>query len=160
VDVPRVAQLINKSNQFNLTTRRRSEADLTALMNDPAYLGFSVRLRDRFGDHGLISVIIGRKEGETMVVDTWLMSCRVLKRQVEDTVLNELARLAGERGCTRLEGHYLPTAKNGMVREFYPKMGFALVRAEEDSTSYELPLGSYAPRPTHIQIVRHAYEPS
>ena len=96
VDVPRLSQLINKSNQFNLTTRRRTEADILALMKDPDYAGFSVRLKDRFGDHGLISIVIGRQEGATMLVDTWLMSCRVLKRQVEDEVLNELARLAQE----------------------------------------------------------------
>jgi len=159
VDVPRVSQLINKSNQFNLTTRRRSEADLTVLMTDPAYVGFSVRLRDRFGDHGLISVMIGRQEGETMHIDTWLMSCRVLKRQVEDEVLNELARLARSRDCTRLEGIYRPTPKNGMVREFYLKMGFNLVYRDETSTRYELPIEHYQPRPTRIKIVRRAYEP-
>jgi FkbH-like protein len=160
VDVPRVSQLINKSNQFNLTTRRRSEADLTALMNDPACIGFSVRLRDRFGDHGLISVVIGRKDDATMKIDTWLMSCRVLKRQVEDEVLNELARLARARECVRLEGFYLPTAKNGMVRDFYSKMGFALISSDDTSARYELPLLKYQPRPTNIHVLRRACEPS
>jgi FkbH-like protein len=79
VDVPRLSQLINKSNQFNLTTRRRSEAEVIAVMNDPEYVGYSMRLKDRFGDHGLISIVIGKKAGETMQIDTWLMSCRVLK---------------------------------------------------------------------------------
>ena len=94
VDVPRLSQLINKSNQFNLTTHRRSEAEVIAVMNDPNFIGYSVRLKDRFGDHGLISIVIGEKAGDTMKIDTWLMSCRVLKRQVEEEVLNELARLA------------------------------------------------------------------
>jgi len=160
VDFPRVSQLINKSNQFNLTSRRRSEADLVALMNDPAYIGFSVRLRDRFGDHGLISVLIGHKEGDVIKIDTWLMSCRVLKRQVEDEVLNELARVAQARGCLRLEGLYLPTAKNGMVRDFYPKMDFTLVYSDEISAHYELPVGLFRPHRTHIRIVRRSYEPS
>lgn len=160
VDLPRVSQLINKSNQFNLTTRRRSEAELTVLMNDPACIGFSVRLRDRFGDHGLISVVIGHREGTVMQIDTWLMSCRVLKRQVEDEVLNELVRLGKARGCTRLEGLYLPTPKNGMVRDFYLKMGFTLISGEETPSRYELPIGSFPPRTTRIKIVRRAYEPN
>ncbi len=112
VDVPRLSQLINKSNQFNLTTRRRSEAEVIAVMNDSQHVGYSVRLKDRFGDHGLISIVIGKKAGKTMHIDTWLMSCRVLKRQVEEEMLNELTRLAKERGCARLEGVYLPTPKN------------------------------------------------
>jgi FkbH-like protein len=128
VDVPRLSQLINKSNQFNLITRRRSEAEVIAVMNDPEHVAYSMRLKDRFGDHGLISVVIGKKCGETMHIDTWLMSCRVLKRQVEEEILNELARLARARGCTRLEGIYLPTAKNEMVRDFYSRMGFSLTR--------------------------------
>ena len=93
-NVPRLSQLINKSNQFNLTTRRRSEAEITALMQNPAMIAFSMRLKDRFGDHGLISVVIGEKVNSVLSLDTWLMSCRVLKRQVEDEVLNEMARLA------------------------------------------------------------------
>ena len=94
VDVPRLAQLINKSNQFNLTTRRRTEAEVQALIRQPDHVGLSVRLQDRFGDHGLISIVVGRETGDSLVIDTWLMSCRVLKRQVEELVLNELARLA------------------------------------------------------------------
>ena len=134
-DVPRLAQLINKSNQFNLTTRRRTEADIHALMSDPDYVGFSVRLKDRFGDHGLISIVVGHKSGDTMDIDTWLMSCRVLKRQVEEEVLNELARLAASRGCARLKGVYLPTAKNEMVRDFYTRMGFTLTAENENAVN-------------------------
>ena len=99
VDVPRLGQLINKSNQFNLTTRRRSDADILTLMREPDCIGFSVRLKDRFGDHGIISIVIARKQDQAMTIDTWLMSCRVLKRQVEDEVLNELARLATAHAC-------------------------------------------------------------
>ncbi len=109
VDAPRLSQLINKSNQFNLTTRRRTEAEVLAVMNDPGFVGYSMRLNDRFGDHGLISIVIGQKVDGAMKIDTWLMSCRVLKRQVEEEVLNELVRLAKLRGCQRLEGIYLPT---------------------------------------------------
>jgi len=158
VDAPRLSQLINKSNQFNLTTRRRTEADIHTLMNDPDYVGFSVRLKDRFGDHGLISIVIGQKQNGTMKIDTWLMSCRVLKRQVEEEVLNELARLAAVRGCVRLEGLYLPTAKNEMVRDFYTRMGFTLLSESEQSREFERALEGYKPAPTKIRVVRRAFD--
>jgi FkbH-like protein len=159
VDVPRLSQLINKSNQFNLTTRRRSEAEVTAVMNDPEYAGYSMRLKDRFGDHGLISIVIGRQAGETMHLDTWLMSCRVLKRQVEEEVLNEAARLAKARGCTRLQGVYLPTPKNEMVRDFYGRMGFTLTTESETKREFVLRLDNFQPLPTMIKVTRRAYEP-
>jgi FkbH-like protein len=126
MDVPRLVQLINKSNQFNLTTRRRTEAEIQALMQDSKFSCFSLRLKDRFGDHGLISVVIAREVENMMTVDTWLMSCRVLKRQVEDEVLNELVRRARNHDCVKLEGVFLSTPKNEMVRDFYPRMGFSL----------------------------------
>ena len=160
VDVPRLSQLINKSNQFNLTTRRRSEAEVSAVMNDQNFIGYSVRLKDRFGDHGLISVVIGEKVGDAMKVDTWLMSCRVLKRGVEEETLNELVRLAKMKSCTRLEGIYLPTPKNEMVRDFYSRMGFTLTAESETKRAFELRLEKFSPRPTKIQIARHAYDPS
>jgi FkbH-like protein len=160
VDVPRLSQLINKSNQFNLTTHRRSEAEVIAVMNDPQMIGFSMRLKDRFGDHGLISIVIGQKAGETMRIDTWLMSCRVLKRQVEEEVLNELARLAEARGCRKLAGLYLPTAKNEMVRDFYARMGFTLTGESEIKREFEMALDAFRPVSTRIKIARRAYEPS
>jgi FkbH-like protein len=160
VDAPRLSQLINKSNQFNLTTRRRSEAEVLTVMNDPCFVGYSVRLKDRFGDHGLISVVIGQKVEDTMKIDTWLMSCRVLKRQVEEEGLNELARLAGLRGCCRLEGIYLPTAKNEMVRDFYLRMGFTLTAESETKREFELALETFQSLPTKIKITRRAYESS
>ena len=159
VDVPRLSQLINKSNQFNLTTRRRSESEVIAVMNDPGQVGYSVRLKDRFGDHGLISIVIGKKNGETMHIDTWIMSCRVLKRQVEEEVLNELARLARARDCRQLEGVYLPTAKNEMVRDFYARMGFSLTRENGTGREFELKLDAFHTIPTKIKITRRAYEP-
>ena len=158
VDVPRLSQLINKSNQFNLTTRRRSEAEVIAVMNDPQHVGYSVRLKDRFGDHGLISIVIGRKNDSVMHLDTWLMSCRVLKRQVEEEVLNELARLAKERCCARLEGVYLPTPKNDMVRDFYSRMGFSLTHEDDKRREFELKLDTFQTIPTKIKITRRAYQ--
>jgi FkbH-like protein len=159
VDVPRLSQLINKSNQFNLTTYRRSEAEVLAVMNDPNFIGYSMRLKDRFGDHGLISIVIGKKVGDTMKIDTWLMSCRVLKRGVEEEGLHELVRLAKLKNCTRLEGVFLPTSKNEMVRDFYGRMGFTLKTESETKREFELRLENYQPIPTKIKITRRAYEP-
>jgi FkbH-like protein len=127
-------------------------------MRDPDYVGFSVRLKDRFGDHGLISIVIAKKAGGIMEIDTWLMSCRVLKRQVEDEVLNELVRLAKTRGCAKLEGVYLRTAKNEMVRDFFGGMGFTLTAEDENSRKFELALEKFKPLPTAITITRRAYE--
>jgi FkbH-like protein len=155
VDVPRIAQLINKSNQFNLTTRRRTELEVRNIIADPAYRGFTVRLSDRFGDHGLISVVICRIEGECMDVDTWLMSCRVLKRQVEEEVVNEMVRIALEYGCTRIAGRYIPTAKNEMVGDLYPRMGFRLVSSTgEGEVEYALVPADYQKVETAIAVTQ------
>lgn len=160
VDVPRISQLINKSNQFNVTTRRRSETEVEALLANHDYYGFSVRLADKFGDNGLISVVVVKVEGETAIVDTWLMSCRVLKRQMEDEVVNEIARLALQRDCTTVVGQYLPTEKNGMVRDLFRRMGFSLVEETPERATYQLILEDFVPRRTHIQIDRRAYDPN
>ena len=159
VDAPRLAQLINKSNQFNLTTRRRSEADIHGLIKKSDNVCFSVRLKDRFGDHGLISIVIAQIVGEVMHIDTWLMSCRVLKREVEEEVLNELVRLAKVRGCNNLHGVYLRTAKNEMVSDFYLKMGFRLLHDSTDTREFEFDITESQPIPTKIKILHRAYEP-
>jgi FkbH-like protein len=155
LDVPRITQLIGKSNQFNLTTRRRSEAEVLSIIHNPAYSAFTVRLSDRFGDHGLISLVITRAEGIDLYVDTWLMSCRVLKRQVEDEVLNEIVRLAREKGCTRILGQYIPSVKNGMVADLYPRMGFTPLRDSENSSKvYQLDVTGHTGHPTRITVER------
>jgi FkbH-like protein len=154
VDVPRIAQLINKSNQFNLTTRRRSEAEVAALLSRPEFVTFTFRLKDKFGDHGLISVIVAEVRGETLSIDTWLMSCRVLKRQVEDEVLNEIVRLARARNCCQVEGIYLPTPKNGMVCDLYSQLGFVLTKDDPALRRFDLPVKSFEARPSKIRIMR------
>ena len=162
IDAPRIAQLIAKSNQFNLTTRRRTEAEVIALIDDPAYATFTMRLSDRFGEHGLIAIVIGRIEGAEFHVDTWLMSCRVLMRQVEEEVLNEIVRLAAVNGCQTVLGTYLPTAKNAMVRELYPRMGFQLVddhgHPESDQAEvFALAVASFRPAETKIKTNQESY---
>jgi FkbH-like protein len=156
VDVPRISQLINKSNQFNLTTRRRTETEVQAIMADPQYFGFTVRLADRFGDYGLISVVIGTVADGTLEIDTWLMSCRVLKRQVEEEVLNEIVRLARASGCSRIKGMYKPTARNGMVKGHYPALGFTALPSSETVLEFELNVEQYTARETKIRINERA----
>ena len=153
IDAPRIAQLIAKSNQFNLTTRRRTEAEVQALVDNPHYAAFTMRLSDRFGEHGLIAIVVGKVSGAEFEIDTWLMSCRVLKRQVEEEVLNEIVRLASLHGCSRIIGSYIPSAKNSMVRELYPKMGFQHLEDAADGTQvYQLPVASYEPSATKIHV--------
>ena len=155
VGLQRVVQLINKTNQFNLTTRRYAEDGITAIMRDPAAFGLQLRLLDRFGDNGIIAVVIGRMlDAQDLLIDTWLMSCRVLGRQVEPTSLNLIAAQARALGARRLIGEYFATAKNGMVRDHYPKLGFAPAGpGEHGGERYYLDLDRFAPADTFIEVV-------
>jgi FkbH-like protein len=150
----RVVQLINKSNQFNLTTRRYTEEDTLAVMSDPTAVGLQLRLIDRFGDNGVIAIIIGRMQADRdMLIDTWLMSCRVLGRQVEPTTLNLLAQEAKKLGARRLIGEYIPSKKNGMVKDHYGKLGFAVTSTDPSGGSRSLlDLHSFSPAETFIAI--------
>jgi len=159
VDIPRIAQLIARSNQFNLTTIRRQEPELIPLMNDASQLTFTVRLQDRFGDYGLIAIVIATIRGEELVVDTWLMSCRVLKRQVEEEVFNELLRLARGKGLARIRGVYIPTVKNGMVRDLYTTLGFALSLDEPERREFVLDTAAAKPFQTRIAIAHRESPP-
>ena len=122
--IARIAQLIGKTNQFNLTTRRHSQADVAAMAQDPDHIVAWMRLRDQFGDHGLVVVGIVRKRGDVAEIDTFLMSCRVMNRRVEQAFMSVLLDHARALQCTRVVGDYIPSAKNGMVERFYPDLGF------------------------------------
>jgi FkbH-like protein len=151
----RTVQLINKTNQFNLTTRRYTEADVLAVMHDPRAFGLQLRLLDRFGDNGIIAVLIGKMVEDDLVIDTWLMSCRVLGRQVEPTSLNLIAEQARKLGARRLIGEYVPTKKNGMVKEHYPKLGFLPLQGGGDTagaTRHVLDLAGFTPADTFIDV--------
>ena len=126
LDLPRIIQLIGKTNQFNLTTRRYNQAQVEAIVRNPACLHFTLRLRDRFAEHGLVSLLIAIQQGQMFEIDTWLMSCRVIGRSVEQSMLAHLCQQAADHGVTRLRGLYLPTAKNGLVKDLYAKLGFVL----------------------------------
>ncbi len=136
----RISQLINKSNQFNLTTRRYSEAEVASAEADPDVFTLQVRLIDSFGDNGMISVVICRPgTAGDWVIDTWLMSCRVLGRKVEQMVLREILCRAREAGIDRVVGHFVPTEKNALVRDHYEKLGFAKVDERDGATTWSMP---------------------
>ncbi len=122
---PRIAQLTQRSNQFNLRTVRYTEEEIERVASDDSYVTLYYTLRDKFGDHGLVSVVIMKKESdEEFFIDTWLMSCRVLKRGMEEYIINRLVEEAGTHGAKKLRAEYIPTAKNKMVEHIYDAMGF------------------------------------
>ena len=139
----RIAQLTNKSNQFNLTTRRYSQAEIEGIAADSSYITLYGKLIDKFGDNGVVSVIIGKKNANTLDIDLWLMSCRVLKRDMEFAMMDELVHTCQTAGITMIRGHYYPTAKNGMVRDFYDRMGFTKTSEDPDgNTDWEFTVTS------------------
>lgn len=153
--IQRIAQLTNKSNQFNLTTLRCSEDDIRGMAENPAWLCLYGKLVDKFGDNGVVTVVAGQSEGETLHLRLWLMSCRVLKRGMEDAMMDAVVADAAARGLKTIRGYYYPTAKNGMVKEFYAGMGFAKVDEDaEGNTTWELSVEGYTPRHPHMQIQR------
>ena len=142
----RTAQLINKSNQFNLTTRRYTEAEVAAIEADPNRHVIQVRLADRFGDNGLISVIVANRNSDHWEIDTWLMSCRVLGRRVEEAALRHLAAAARADGASELVGRFIPTAKNRLVIDHYRKLGFSQTGSKPDGeTTWRLAIDHLAP---------------
>jgi FkbH-like protein len=155
VYLERIAQLINKTNQFNLTTRRYTLAQIEAIYRDDADIGIYGRLSDRFGDNGLVSIAIGRRNGEALHLDLWLMSCRVLKREMELAMLDALVRIAEASGIRRLIGYYVPTKKNAMVADHYENLGFELSSRDADSgeTIWMLDVPGYKGRSSRMKIV-------
>lgn len=149
-NTPRVAQLSQRSNQFNLRTVRYTDADIEALANDSDVIDLSFTLEDKFGDNGLIAVVIMKpQDKETLFVDTWFMSCRVLKRGMENFTLNTMVEAAKEKGYKRIIGEYLPTPKNKMVEEHYTGLGFSKI--EETATAqFQLDVDSYQERECYI----------
>jgi FkbH-like protein len=149
----RTVQLINKTNQFNLTTRRYTEDDVLAVMNDPGCFGLQMRLLDTFGDNGIIAIVIGRMQPDAgdLLIDTWLMSCRVLGRQVEQAVMNLVAERAIGMGVRRLIGEYRPTKKNGIVLDHYVRLGFQPLETRADGGSLStFDLAGFVPLQTFI----------
>lgn len=144
---PRVAQLSQRSNQFNLRTIRYTEAEIEQLYSSENHVTFSFTLKDKFGDSGLICAIILEKEdGKTLFIDTWFMSCRVLKRGMENFVLNTIMEYAKSNNFVRLKGEYIPTQKNALVKDHYADLGF-----EFSDGYYHIDTEPYGKRKTFIQ---------
>jgi FkbH-like protein len=138
LNIERATQLINKSNQFNLTTRRYTLAQMHEMAAAGDWRTLTFSLRDNLGDNGLIGVVLLRKAEKSLIVDTWVMSCRVLQRGVEQFARNELVELARKEGCDRIVGTYIPTAKNALVKDHFASLGFEPLGAEGEQTSWSL----------------------
>lgn len=157
VDLSRVTQLINKTNQFNPTTRRYSAEEMEAIAASPQSISLRFRLLDKFGDNGLISALILRQDiarPDVMEIDTWVMSCRVFGRDLEFEAMNIAVEAARGRGVRSFRASYIPTKKNGVISDLYPRLGFTRVDAEapaDGAIQWRLNLSDYVGRKTHIE---------
>ena len=148
-NTPRVAQLSQRSNQFNLRTVRYTEADVKNMSDDPNIVSLAFTLKDKFGDNGLIAVVILKKlNEEELFIDTWFMSCRVLKRGMENFTLNKIVEIARKIGAKRIIGEYIPTLKNEMVKDHYKSLGFS---STNKKNLYSLDVYSYKERKCYIK---------
>ncbi len=152
----RIAQLTNKSNQFNLTTKRCTQSEIEQFAAAKDYLTRYGKLEDKFGDNGVVSVVIGRKDAAAgaLHLDLWLMSCRVLKRDMEYAMMDSVVEACQACGIGTIYGYYYPTAKNGMVKEFYASLGFVKIREDEEGSScWKFEIGEdYEKKNTVIEV--------
>jgi FkbH-like protein len=152
--LPRISQLMQRSNQFNLTTRRLSEIECKALMESPSWLPMYAKLADRLTNHGLISIVTAEATPEGLAIRDWLMSCRILGRGVESFLMNRVVEHARKLGLAQVTAEYIPTAKNGMVKDFFQQFGFKKVAEEANGgAQWRLPTKDYEPRPTFMKMV-------
>lgn len=151
--IERITQLSNKSNQFNVTTKRYTTAEMEAVFASGEYIRLYGKLIDKFGDNGVVSVVIGKKDGETLNMELWLMSCRVLKRDMEFAMLDTLVKKCREQGIKTIKGYYYPTAKNKMVKELYGTFGFDKISEDETgNTVWTLDVDTYEQKCRVIRI--------
>lgn len=159
VYMARIVQLTNKSNQFNLTTKRYNQSDIEAIASDSGYITLYGRLEDKFGDNGVVSVLIGRISGmnkDELHMELWLMSCRVLKRNMEYAMMDELVEKAERAGIKKIVGYYYPTEKNAMVKDFYKLQGFSKIFEDESgNTVWEFEISeNYRKKQNIIEIIK------
>lgn len=157
-DIERVVQLIGKTNQFNLTTRRHSRAEVLDLMAQPGTIALTLRLIDKFGEYGLCSVLLARADSEnpsdTLIIDSWLMSCRVIGRTVEQFLFNQLLSEAKNRGFRQIRGEYVVTKKNSMVSDFFPALGFEPVDVSANQAQwFQLQIGQATEASTYVNCL-------
>jgi FkbH-like protein len=155
----RIAQLTNKSNQFNLTTKRYSQNEIEEVAEDPKHITLYGKLGDKFGDNGVVSIVIGRIDGKNndeLHMELWLMSCRVLKRDMEFAMMDELVEKAKAVGIRKIIGYYYPTAKNSMVKDFYALQGFEKIEEDEQgNTTWAFDINdNYQKKQNVIDIIR------
>lgn len=152
----RITQLINKTNQFNLTTRRYTKAEVEHALQSDRYITLYGRLTDKFGDNGLVSVMIGEIRDADLHLDLWLMSCRVLKRGLEEAMFNSLMAVSQLKNINTIYGYFYPTAKNGMVSGLFEQMGFISVGPTACCDSvWQFDLnGSYTPKNLNIEVIQ------
>ena len=151
--IQRITQLSNKSNQFNVTTKRYTAAEMEAVFESNEYIRLYGKLVDKFGDNGVVSVVIGRKNGAVLDMELWLMSCRVLKRDMELAMLDTLVEKCREQGIDTIKGYYYPTAKNGMVKELYKFFGFDKISEDENgNTVWQMKVDNYEKRNNVIKV--------
>ncbi|MCR5107047.1 MAG: HAD-IIIC family phosphatase [Lachnospiraceae bacterium] len=154
VYLDRIAQLTNKSNQFNLTTKRYSRAEIEKVSESDEYIDLYGKLEDKFGDNGVVSVVIGHINGDRLDMDLWIMSCRVLKRDMEYAMMDELVKRASERNIKKIRGYFYKTAKNKMVTDFYGVMGFEKISEDEENNTvweYSIP-DEYVKKNNYIKV--------
>lgn len=150
----RIAQLSNKSNQFNLTTKRYTQAEIEVIAGDDSYITLYGKLSDKFGDNGVVSVVIGHQAEDTVDIDLWIMSCRVLKRDMEYAMMDKLVEKCKERNVKRVIGHYYRTVKNGMVRDFYKTIGFDKLDEDvEGNSTWLLSISGYKGKNSVIVLI-------
>lgn len=150
--ISRIAQLTNKSNQFNVTTRRYTVEDIEKCAVSPDYITLYGRLSDRFGDNGVVSVVIGKKDGNALHIDVWLMSCRVLKRDMEYAMLDALVAKCRNQGIDMIYGYYYPTKKNGMVKELFADFGFEKQSDTDGNIVWMLKTAGYTNKNRYIDV--------
>jgi FkbH-like protein len=148
----RITQLINKTNQFNLTTKRYNIGEVEAVTDGDKYIKLYGKLADKFGDNGLISILIGEIKDQSCHIDLWLMSCRVLKRNMELAMLDSLVLECQKKGLDSIVGYYYKTPKNSMVAKFYELLGFNLKESNGEDTIWELDIKGYQNKNNIIKI--------
>ena len=150
--IDRITQLTNKTNQFNLTTKRYSIGEIENILSSDNYIKIQGKLSDKYGENGLIAVIIGKIENESCHIDLWLMSCRVLKRDMEFAMLDNLVNFCEIKGIKKIIGYYYKSSKNKMVSDMYENFGFDLVNQDGEDTVWKLEISEYKTKNKFIKV--------
>jgi FkbH-like protein len=152
VYLDRIAQLTNKTNQFNLTTKRYTVGEIGAIALSDKHIKIYGKLADKYGENGLIAISVGRIVNKSCYIDLWLMSCRVLKRGMEFAMLDELVRKCKEQNVSEIIGYYYKSAKNSMVSVLYEKFGFSLIEEDNGDTIWKLDIKNYEIKNKFIEV--------